>query len=88
MIYHPNPGNHYIGQTKRAIEYLFDQDHWAIPGLDEEGAYVRVDCGFVRVTPALHHQLRSGVHRLGNVGPVLPINVDSLDIIGKEVCFL
>ncbi|NET03972.1 MAG: hypothetical protein F6K16_04415 [Symploca sp. SIO2B6] len=84
QIYHPRPGQHLIGQTQMALEYLTDQVHW--DGIiDERDAFVRVDCAFVSIRDSVKELLKPGLHRLGALGQVMPIDLETMDIIGTEV---
>lgn len=83
-MYHPRPGQYLIGQTQMVIEYLTDQVHW--DGIiDETDAYVRVDCAFISIQDSVRELLKPGLHQLGTLGQVLPIDLETMDIIGTEV---
>ena len=84
LIYHPRPGQHSIGFSDRSMEYLFDETHFG-GVVDEANALVRVDCAMVRLNPVAAELVRHGLHELGELGEVLPIDMDSMDIIGTEV---
>ncbi len=84
LIYHPRPGQHSIGFCDRAMEHLFDHAHFG-GVVDETDCYVRLDCAAVRLNPSVAELARPGVHELGELGDVLSIDVDSMDVIGTEV---
>ncbi len=84
LIYHPRPGQRSIGFCDRAIEHLFDHTHYG--GIvDETNCFVRLDCAAVRLNASVAELARPGLHELGELGDVLPIDVDSMDVIGTEV---
>ncbi|TDJ14559.1 MAG: hypothetical protein E2O65_14155 [Gammaproteobacteria bacterium] len=84
LIYYPRPGQYSIGFCDRAIEHLFDHTHFG--GIvDETNCFVRLDCAAVRLNASVAELARPGLHELGELGDVLPIDIDSMDIIGTEV---
>ncbi len=84
LIYHPRPGQYLIGRTQTTLEYLVDESHW-VGMIDEKDAFVRVDCGFVSVLDSARELVKPGLHQLGALGEVLPIDLETMDIIGTEV---
>lgn len=84
LIYHPRPGQHSIGFCDRAFEHLIDHAHFG--GIvDETNCFVRLNCAAVRLNASAAELARPGLHELGELGEVLPIDIDSMDIIGTEV---
>jgi hypothetical protein len=84
LIYHPRPGQHSIGFSDRVIEHLFDHAHFG-GVVDETNCFVRLDCAAVRLNPSAAELARPGLHELGELGDVLSIDIDSMDIIGTAV---
>jgi hypothetical protein len=84
LIYHPRPGQHSIGFCDRAIEHLFDHVHFG-GVVDETNCFVRLDCASVRLDPSVAELARTGLHELGELGDVLSIDIDSMNVIGIEV---
>ena len=83
-IYHPRPGQYSIGRTKLAMEYVYDEIHFDNI-INEENALVRADCAFIGLDEHVQESLKPGLHKLGELGEVLPIDLDSMDVIGTEV---
>ena len=84
LIYHPSPGRNSIGFCDRAIEHLFDHTHFG-GVIDEANCFVQIDCAAVRLHPSAAKSAQPGLHELGELGDVLPIDIDTMDIIGTEV---
>lgn len=83
-IYCPEPGRNMIGRTSKALELVADEIHYE--GLvDEENASIRVDCGFVRLTPEAASAAVPGLYELGALGEVLPVAIGTMDVIGLDV---
>lgn len=83
-MYHPVHRNFPIGTTSRVAEYAYDEE-WYNNVIDEENSYVRCDCGFVVVDKHLAGKVIPGLHAIGRTGPLLPINPETMDIIGQKV---
>ena len=84
LIYCPRPGQNSIGFSDRVIEHLFDHAHFG-GVVDETNCFVRLDCASVRLNTSVSELVRPGLHELGELGDVLSIDIDSMDIIGTEV---
>lgn len=72
-----------VGVTRTVREHYAD-DEW-MPGVDERFAYVRSDAAFVVIEERLRAQLRNEVPTVGPIAGMLPVNFDSLDVIGMPV---
>jgi hypothetical protein len=83
-ISHPRPGQYVIGRTEISQEYVTDQRHYG-GIIDEQDALVRVDCGLVAIESALQESVKPGLHKIGSLGEVKPIDLDSMSVIGTEV---
>ncbi len=83
-IYHPRHLNARLGFTKRVRTRVTDAA-WYQGVIDESFSSVRCDCAFVQVSDALQSLVKPGLHVIGNTGSVLPINPDTMDIIGQKV---
>ncbi len=83
-IYHPWHGSTSIGFTKRDKERAPDED-WYEGLIDESLSYVRCDCAFVEVLEHLQGLVRRGLHVIGDTGPLLRVDVGTMDIIGQPV---
>ncbi len=83
-IYHPWHGRFRIGMTYSTKEVEADQN-WYNDVIDESQSYVRCDCAFVEVSNYLASYVESGLHAIGNTGPLLSIDSDTMDIIGQRV---
>ena len=70
--------------TFRTQEYEADEE-WYDGVIDETRSYVRCDCGFVEVDKNLETYIQPGLHRIGPVGSLQPIDADTMDIIGQKV---
>jgi hypothetical protein len=64
--------------------YGTDED-WYGGVIDEVLTKIRGDCGFVEVDEHLAGTLQSGLHVIGEIGTLLRVNQDSMDIIGQKV---
>ena len=53
--------------------------------IDEKNAEVRVDCGFIALDSAAETALKPGLHKLGRLGEVMPIDLNTMDVIGTKV---
>jgi len=84
LIYCPRPGQHSIGFSDRVIEHLFDHTHFG-GVVDETNCLVRLDCASIRLKTSAAELARPGLYELGELGEVLSIDIDSMDIIGTEV---
>lgn len=84
MVYHPRPGQHFIGLCDRAFEYLIDHDHFG-GAVDETNCFIRLDCASIRLNPSAAKLVRPGLHEIGDLGDILPVDIDTMDIIGTEV---
>lgn len=84
LVYHPRPGRYSIGFCDRVLEQLFDQEHFG-GVVDETNCFVRLDCAAVRLNPTAVKLVRPGLYELGELGDVLPIDIDSMDIIGDKI---
>lgn len=83
-IYHPRPGQYTIGRTEQTFEYVTDQAHYNNI-IDEKDAVVRVDCAVVSLDGAAKSVVKQGLHKLGKLGDIMPIDLDTMDVIGTEV---
>jgi hypothetical protein len=83
-IYHPRHGRFRIGMTYSTKEVEADQN-WYNNVIDESRSYVRCDCAYVEVSNYLASYVESGLHAIGNTGPLLRIDPDAMDIIGQKV---
>lgn len=84
VIYHPRPGQYPIGKSVNAIEYKTDENHYG--GIvDEHYAAVRVDSAFIWVRESVDNAIHHGLHKLGSLGETLPIDIDTMDIIGTQI---
>lgn len=83
-IYHPWHNYYRIGSTYNTKEFAADEN-WYNNVIDESFSYVRCDCGFVAVDEHLESHVSPGLHIIGNTGPLLRINPDTMDIIGQKV---
>ncbi|UCC30870.1 MAG: hypothetical protein JSU86_01065 [Phycisphaerales bacterium] len=83
-IYHPRPGQYAIGRTSQAIEYVTDEAHFQ-GIIDEKDALVRVDCAIVSLDGNAQERVKPGLHELGALGEVVPIDLGTMDVIGTEV---
>jgi hypothetical protein len=83
-IYHPDPGRFRIGFTRASFEY--DPDEYYFNNLiDEEDAYYRVDCAFVELSDTARSLARPGLHRLGDIGDPLELDLGTMGPIGRRV---
>lgn len=83
-IYHPWHKRFRIGIT-RSVRLYADDRNWYGGVIDEAMSYVRCDCAYVGVDDHLAERLQPGLHVIGNTGPILRINPDSMDIVGQKV---
>ena len=73
-----------VGLTRRVMEYMPD-DQW-LEGIDEAYAFVHTDAAFVEVEESLHELLRNEWPvPEGSFGAPLPIELDTMDVIGLKV---
>lgn len=85
-------GSRVIGTLERTFEYVPDEEHYDHI-VNEANAYVRVDCAFVKLKDAAKARLEPGVHSLTGdgagqgrmLGEVMPVDLDSMSVIGTEV---
>ena len=83
-IYHPWHFQYAIGRTYSTLEYSDDKS-WYDNVIDEELSTVRCDCGYVELNDDLESYLQGGLHALGDVGPLLKIDANTMDIINQKV---
>lgn len=83
-MYNPDPGRFRIGFTRASFEYDADQDYFN--GLiDEADAYYRIDCAYVELSDAATSISQPGLHRLGNIGAPIPLDLNTMGPIGQRV---
>lgn len=84
-LFHPVPWGTHIGTTHRVVEYVEDQ-HWYGPLVDEPSTLVRVDCAFVELASQFDlANVNPHMMGVGQLGPVKPIAMDDMSIIGQRV---
>lgn len=84
-LYHPVPWGTHVATTLRTELYVEDQ-HWYGPYSDEPRTYVRIDCAFAPLTGSLSStDINPELLSVGKMGPVLEIDLKSMDIIGQKV---
>lgn len=83
-IYHPWHDSFPMGTTAGTKEFEPDEE-WYEGVIDEPDSYVRCDCGFVAVDDHLTHSVMPGLYAIGNTGPLLEIDPETMDIIGQRV---
>lgn len=84
-IYHPSPEQYLIGRTKKAIGYVVDQVHFDNI-IDEKNALIKVDCALVSINNNnILKSVKPGIYKLGEPGEVMPVDLNTMDIIGTEV---
>ena len=83
-IYHPWHHHFLIGQTTNTRTHEPDQV-WYDGVIDESRSYVRCDCGFVEVIDHLADRVAPGLHAIGATGDLLPIDPETMEIIGRKV---
>jgi hypothetical protein len=83
-IYHPWHLYYGIGYSRSTLEYATDQV-WYEGIIDEAYSYVRCDCGFVAVDEHLINHVRPGLHVIGQTGPLLRTDPNTMDVIGQKV---
>lgn len=85
-LYHPVPWGTHLGTTTELVEFLTDEE-WYGSEIDEPYASVRVDGAFVEVhdDEDLKKSLKPQMMGVGQLGPVKPISLDDMSIIGQPV---
>ncbi len=83
-MYHPDPGNFDIGFTYDAWE--MEADEVRFNGLvNEENAYYRMDCAFIKLWDNLHAVARPGLFQIGPINPPIPLDLRTMGPIGTRV---
>ena len=84
VIYHPWHRFYRIGVTAETKVHAADEK-WYGGVIDEADSYVRCDCAFVAVDEQLLEHVKPGLHAVGDAGPLLRTDPDTMDLIGQRV---
>lgn len=84
QIFHPWHKLYPIGQTHSVKKFAKDEK-WYDGVIDEKDSYVRCDCGFVEIDEQYRVRIKPGLYEIGDTGPLLQINSDKMDTIGRKV---
>lgn len=86
ILYHPVPEGTAVGTTARTRQFLPDEVAYG-PLADEPDTLVWLDAAFVRLDEALNatRDVNCELMGIGRFGPVKPISLDDMAIIGQRV---
>jgi hypothetical protein len=84
-LFHPNILGTHIATTEKMIDTLEDQK-WYSQYIDEEYAYIKIDCAFAPIELSFDKQnINPQLMGIGEFGPVKPIPLNDMSIIGRKV---
>lgn len=88
LIYHPHINNSPIGINFNPQKYssaVYDFQKWYGIDVGYTGSFVITDYSFIKINDSLRSKVQPGIYRIGNVGPLKRIDLDTMDIIGQKV---